>query len=319
MTVCIAAIYNNNAIIGASDRMITAGDIEFEPTMPKIIPVTSSIAVMTAGDANVQTQLYSEVSSIINSRISSNPNKWISVSEVANLYSENYHKLKTDLAEKEILSPFRLNSESFIKRQKEMSPEFIERIAYKLEGFQIEDKDIATIITGIDETGPHIFVVGNSEISWNDRIGFAAVGIGKFHAEAHFELSGHTPFSEEAKTLLTVHQAKKKSEVSPGVGQGTDMFVIGPGLGSFKWLIPTADLNKDIVKDLDDYYTNYKQQILDLDKKTEDNIRQYLKDLFSQPLKKQEDQQSPSSKHSPSRPSTKPRQKDTKKDKLKKK
>jgi hypothetical protein len=35
------------------------------------------------------------------------------------------------------------------------------------------------------------------------------------------------------ETLLLIYSAKKRAEVAPGVGSGTDLFMIGPGLGSF--------------------------------------------------------------------------------------
>lgn len=56
MTVCVAAISQSSTgtglmITGASDRMLTAGDIEFEPEQSKIQPLTNSIALMLAGDS----------------------------------------------------------------------------------------------------------------------------------------------------------------------------------------------------------------------------------------------------------------------------
>jgi hypothetical protein len=41
-------------------------------------------------------------------------------------------------------------------------------------------------------------------------------------------LAGHSPFSSSPETLLLTYLAKKRSEIAPGVGKGTDMFIIGP-------------------------------------------------------------------------------------------
>ena len=61
MTVCIAAICrtseNQYIIIGASDRKVTAGDIQFEPPIQKIYHFSSHIIALTAGDALAQKEV----------------------------------------------------------------------------------------------------------------------------------------------------------------------------------------------------------------------------------------------------------------------
>jgi hypothetical protein len=56
VTVCIASIYNNNSLLGASDKMLTNYDVEFEPSdraAKKTFPVTKNIVVMTAGGSSI--------------------------------------------------------------------------------------------------------------------------------------------------------------------------------------------------------------------------------------------------------------------------
>jgi hypothetical protein len=58
LTICIAAIGGNGQVFGASDRMITSGDVEYVPNVTeeirqlgvplKVFAITNSIAVMTA-------------------------------------------------------------------------------------------------------------------------------------------------------------------------------------------------------------------------------------------------------------------------------
>lgn len=286
MTVCIAAIYNNNAILGVSDRMITAGDIQFEPPAPKIVNLTNSIAVMTAGDSNLQTRLLSEASTHVRERIDEEPEKWIPVRDVATFYKEAYSRIRISEAEAQILAPLGLDYASFLANQNNMSSESVSDLSFKLQRFSIEN--VATIIAGIDEDGPHIFVVRNDNVTWNDRIGFAAVGSGSNHALSHFMLSGYTGSAGEAKSLLTVHQAKKKSEVSPGVGPQTDLFVIGPRLGTFQMLMPVSELNLDIIRDLDSFYKKYQSGIRRLDRSAEEKIQDYLNKLGSRSEESQE-------------------------------
>lgn len=280
VTVCIAAIHNGNAVLGASDRMVTASDIEFQPPQSKIWQITSSIVVMTAGDSNIQTQVYSKTLEIVFERIKSNPQKWVAVVDVADIYSNCFLNLKTKLSEKEILSPHGLTHETFIARQKEMTPDFIERITYKIERFSIGI--IETIITGVDETGPHIFVIRNGKVSCADKIGFDSIGIGSNHALSHFMLSAYTGNASVSKALLTIHHAKKNSEVSPGVGEQTDMFNIGPKLGSYL-LISQPGLKLDIVKDLNAFYDECEQQKKVLDENNEKKIADYIKRLETPP------------------------------------
>jgi hypothetical protein len=80
MTVCVATISESRNIIGISDRMITYGDIQFEPNTSKIVPITKSIIAMTAGDLAFQTEILNNVTKIINNSDTQ------SVEDVANIY-----------------------------------------------------------------------------------------------------------------------------------------------------------------------------------------------------------------------------------------
>ena len=84
MTVCIAAICRNGVVLGASDRMLTAGDVQFEPEREKIFPLTTSIVALTAGDASLQDELMSKLRVEIDRRIDAEK-RWLTVQEVAEL------------------------------------------------------------------------------------------------------------------------------------------------------------------------------------------------------------------------------------------
>jgi 20S proteasome alpha/beta subunit len=286
VTVCIAAIYNKNSIIGVSDRMITAGDIQFQPPARKIIPVTSSIVIMTAGDANVQQQLLTATSTYIDKRLAVDSKTWIPVKDIANFYRNRYTEINAEEAEKAILVPQGLTFETFLRKQKEMSQEYISDLAYKLQRFAIDD--IATIVAGVDDEGAHIYTVRNGEVSWDNKVGFSAVGIGSNHALSHIMLSGYSKDATETKALLTVHQAKKRAEVSPGVGQDTDMFLTGPAPGTFMMLEPLHATKVDIVKGLDNFYAKYQKAIDRLDKNIESKIKVYIETIISTPSAEQQ-------------------------------
>ena len=275
MTVCIAAIYNTSSILGISDRMITAGDIEFEPPQTKIFALTSSITLMIAGDYNLQTQIYLKANEEVQKKIAFNPKKWVSVKEVAEIFRDTYLELKREAAERAVLQPFGLTYRTFVEQIKHFTPTLIDSITYDLKNFSFLES-IETIITGIDDNGAHIYTIRDGEITCDDLIGFSAIGSGSNHAQSHFMLSRYTRFVSEPTAILTIHQAKKKAEVTPGVGEDTDMFIIG-GLGTFMMIYPIEDI--DIVKALDNFYKKYKKGMEREYKKAEEQIKKYLVEI----------------------------------------
>ncbi len=294
LTVCIAVI-NNGIILGASDRMVTANDIEFEPPVPKILTLTTSIVVLTAGDQSIQIQVFQEAYKRISAEIADEPKKWIDVSHAAEVYSECFYELRNKMIQNSIFSHYNLTFDSYISKQKQMSDKFIEEIDSKIARLAYSLGDIETIITGIDTslphatdkgTSPHIYVVKNGEVSCHDKLGFVSIGAGSSHAESHLMLSNYTVSTLPSSTLLTVHQAKKKSEVCPGVGKETDMFLIG-GLGGFGML--EQIFGEDTIEKLDGFYGDYEEKIENLNKDTEEQIRGYFDKLIkAMPKPKQE-------------------------------
>jgi hypothetical protein len=93
------------------------------------------------------------------------------------------------------------------------------------------------VIAGIDQSGCHIYYVGNPGTSvCFDKIGYNAIGTGATHVAIKLALELQHPHSSLADTLLSVYGAKKASEVAPGVGQETEIKVISP---DGVWPVPT--------------------------------------------------------------------------------
>lgn len=230
MTVCVAAIAEDNIILGASDRMITAGDVEFEPPQTKVIFLTSSIAVMIAGDASLQLEILYEVREVVQNRVTAEPTNWWRVRDVAGLCFDHFKMAKRTSVESAILDPLGLDYNSFIKLQKNLSPDLVDKIASEILNFEMEE--IETIVTGVDPTGAHIYTVTNNGIRCRDSAGFAAIGAGYWHANSQFMFAGHSRTKPVPQTLLLTYAAKKRAEVAPGVGSATDMFWIGPTVGT---------------------------------------------------------------------------------------
>jgi hypothetical protein len=153
---------------------------------------------------------------------------------------KHYNRAKLRRAESAILAPLGLDGASFIERQRQMAPKIAESLTRELLTFQIAD--VATIITGIDASGGHIYVVENGDLSCRDNIGFAAIGAGYWHANSHLMFTGYTRHKFMPETMLAAYSAKKRAEVAPGVGEATDMFLIGPLMGSYNTISEAVQL-----------------------------------------------------------------------------
>jgi hypothetical protein len=230
VTVCIAA-RAGNIVVGASDRMLTSGDIQFEPSAgTKIYALSNSMFMMTAGDSALHAEMTGMVIREIAARIVAEPQNWWRVSEAANLYVKYYNLVKNKRAEDAILVPLHLDEQSFIANQRTMSEDLVKDLAKELLNFQIPD--VSAIFAGLDPDGCHIYTVYNNEANCVDNVGFAAIGIGERHASSQFMFARHAWNSPFSDTLLLTYYAKRKAEVAPGVGNGTDMMMVGPTLGS---------------------------------------------------------------------------------------
>lgn len=290
MTVCIAAICNGAfpTIVGASDRMITSGDIEFEAVGPpdaarpvlKTLKITQQIAMMTAGDAGFQGDAIHHLAQSLGQ--SQRP----LVRDVASMYLDFVNRGKASAATNSVLSPFGLNVDSFISRQREMNDSFVDQVMSAIWRLEL---GASAIFAGIDATGAHIYRVTEDGLSSEDAIAFTAIGYGRRHAESQLMLGNHHRNASISDTLLLTYVAKKRSEIAPGVGEATDMFVIEAS-GAFRWL----DLKYDIPV-FQEIYNSLKDEQYNAFEKA----KQRLSEHFEKLRKAQEEQKSPPSEEPP--------------------
>jgi len=244
MTVCVATISQGGVILGASDRMLTSGDVEFEPESAKVHALTTAIVSMSAGDASLQAQILADVQAWVRERMDEDSTKWLAVRTVAERFLNAYSEQKRWRAETSLLRPVGLTSETFIARQRELLPELAARLATELLSYEVPA--VATIIAGVDGTGAHLFVVADDEMWCMDTVGFCAIGAGANHAQSLLMEAKYVPSMGTPESLLLTFAAKRRAEVAPGVGSQTDMFTVGPQLGSYIGIDPTilTDLGK---------------------------------------------------------------------------
>ncbi len=227
---------------------------------------------MAAGDAALQSEIIQRVGEEVNRRIQIEPNNWWLVRDVANLYSRHYEAARAARAENAVLAPLGLNHNTYMQRQREMAPELVMETADRLQQFEIAT--VQATISGIDSTGAHIYVLHNSEVMCQDQVGFAAIGVGGNHAASEFMFAQHTRFRPFPETWLLTYSAKKRAEVAPGVGQRTDMFVVGPVLGS---LVFVGD---DVLRALEEIYRTTQAETIEANGKAEASINQYIKNML---------------------------------------
>jgi hypothetical protein len=273
--------------------MLTAGDVEFQPKAGKIRELTSSIALMTAGDSSLQTEIISRVSLEVGARIEADPKNWWLVKDVADLYAKHYGAIRRERSERSILSPLGLTHETFISRQSEMADSFLRNLSTELINFSMPS--VATIITGSDLVGEHIYVVSGGDVECLDSVGFAAIGIGRWHANSQFMFAGHDRSKPIPETLLLTYAAKRRAEVSPGVGEGTDMFTIGARLGSYVRVGP------QVIDDLEKIYKRTRSASRKAIEKANKEVTKYVEALAGTETPQQ--QESPSTDRGGTAPS----------------
>lgn len=230
MTVCVAAM-SRGVIFGASDRKLTVGDIEYEPEASKVYPITSSIAVMFSGDASFHREVVESTHRSISAIVDRDPNAWIDVRLVVDWYVFHRNELKAKAAEAALLAPLRLNTNTFLAQQKNMDPDVAAQLTREIINFSVPDVDC--LVSGVDTKGAHIYTItASGKVVCHNATGFAAIGSGYWHAESELMSAGHHTDRSFSQTASVVYRAKRRAEVSPGVGPETDLFMIS-GLGAY--------------------------------------------------------------------------------------
>lgn len=271
MTVCVACICDGNTILGAADKMLTAGDVQFQPDSSKIYKLTDSIALMVSGDMGIQAEVMDQLRRFINQRLHSDPPPdWFNVKDVAEWYQYYYAALKRGRAERELLMPMGLTIQTFLDKQATLAENTVKQLTTELINYWIPAS--GAIIAGIDLTGPHIYSVVDGRVVCHDAGGFASIGIGSNHASSQFMFMGYSAIAPLAKGLLAAFTAKKRAEVAPGVGAKTDMFVVA-GLGKYD------NIREEITEQFDGIYQRLVAGHAEADRRAEGESDDFIAEI----------------------------------------
>jgi hypothetical protein len=230
VTVCIATLFRWNygtlaspefgmAAITASDRKITAGDVEYEPPKLKMAQLSPRCLVLIAGDYAIA----SEAIFGTHKQLRGDPNA--APENIALVYGRAIQAIKRRQAEDLILSPLGLNTDTFMAQQRDLSNVFVDRITNQLQSYRGED--VEALVVGSDGADVQIWAVDTKGItSCLNDLGFGAIGIGAWHAKSRFMQTGYANTAIFAPALAVTFAAKKAAEVAPGVGTATDIRIV---------------------------------------------------------------------------------------------
>jgi len=272
MTVCVATVFHWNygkkdspelgmAAIAASDRMITAGDIKYEPQQLKFAFMTTSVLVMIAGDYSIHSEALLATRKNIGSNVSAHPK------DVALFYGTAIQAIKRRHAEDLYLAPLGLNTDSFIAQQRELSEGFIDRLTSQMQGFRGDDME--ALVIGSDGTNVHLYLVDTrGTVSLLNDVGFGAIGSGAWHARSRLMQAGYVYTTGFAPALAATYVAKKSAEVAPGVGMATDMRLVTK--------LGIEPIMPKLFKKIEDVYQEYEKQRAESSQAAVDELQEFI-------------------------------------------
>lgn len=218
MTVCIAALSDSGGgCVLASDLMTTAHfpiSYEFESgEVEKVIKIADSTYTLFSGDVLFANQV------IENARTKSQIASVKNVGQVAEEIRKSYQDERKRRIIQNELEPRGLDLNSYYQSQQSLLQAIVQMID---QAFKQYNPGTEFLISGKDDSGCHIFTIGNPGLSiCNDPIGFAAIGSGGPHAIYFLIGSGYKKSMSIEEVNKLVLKAKEQAEVAPGVGKGT--------------------------------------------------------------------------------------------------
>jgi 20S proteasome alpha/beta subunit len=228
LTVGIGAICENGkSAVVAADKMVTFGapmSLQTEPpTLKKIIQLTDRTLLVFSGSTSDGEEI---VTGTI-PQISVDPKQ--PVRQIAEAVRASYARHKQRRVEENILTP--LLGTNFAGFQSLMAKTQTSQLIQQVLGL-VSQHNLQTdlLVAGTDDSGAHLFAVTHpGQLQPLATTGFGAIGSGGVHAGVRMSLGQHTKDASLTDTLYNVYEAKRASEVAPGVGKLTDLAVIQDG------------------------------------------------------------------------------------------
>ena len=224
MTVCVGAICKSgNAVVVCADRMLSYGppmNLQAEGAVRKIYELNGACVLLFSGSVP-------DGEAILRQTIATmQPLQHPDVSTVANIAGAAYQAHKMKRVEDTILGPLLGTDYNGFRQIVAQSPSS-QTFAQVLGMISQHNLQIELMIAGVDGTGAHLAIVSNpGTVTLADTVGTVSIGSGGMHAAIRMSLGLHEKEHTLAQTLYNVHEAKLAAEISPGVGQATDIAVL---------------------------------------------------------------------------------------------
>ena len=249
------------AAITASDKMITAGDVQYEPSQQKVAEITPRILLLIAGDFATHSEAIQATKADLKGDENASPHR------VAIIYGQALQRIKRREAEDIFLAPFSMNTDSFLSQQNDLKDSFVSDLKDQLQGFQ--GQDVESLIVGTDDISPHIYWVDrNGSVRCMDDVSFHAIGIGAWHAKSQLMQAKYIKNTYFSTALTQIYAAKRRAEIAPGVGALTDIHIVGRGVH--------VPLNPDLMKQLEIQYQAYSKKHDKISEKSANNLQEYM-------------------------------------------
>ncbi len=225
MTICIAALYNSGkGCILCSDLMVTAHipmGYEFESDdVDKIISIceSSPIHALSAGDVLASNEMIELAKKEAKTQGIAN------TSGIAELLRIAYQVVRRNAVIQHELEPRGLDLPTFHNFHQRLLPQVVQMIDRAFAEF---DAGVDFILAGKNDTQCGIYSISNpGDLSCHNPIGYAAVGSGAPHAIYSLIDAKYKKSMDKDTVEKLVSEAKKRSEVAPGVGTDTKIISV---------------------------------------------------------------------------------------------
>jgi len=220
VTICIAALYSKGeGYVLASDQMTTAHfpiGYEFETDeVEKIVKVddSSPVYALISGDV----LFANKVIEYARRQITVDGIK--DVANIAEAVRVAYQKARLTRIIQNELEPRGMSLSDYHDKQQKLLAPLVQMID---NAFKTYNPRVEFIIAGKDEGASHIFTIVNpGDSTCNDALGYAAIGSGAPHAIYSLIEGAYKKSLDKEQVEKIVKEAKKRSEVAPGVGRAT--------------------------------------------------------------------------------------------------
>jgi len=256
--------------------MLTSGNIEFEPPQTKVFPLTRNVVAMISGDGSKMLTICQQAWADLQAKPQAD------VAGVVGIVTARFAALRRSEAEASMLTPLGLDLPKLLLGQKRgMDKELVASLLREVREYSFDSN---LIITGTDGSGAHIYIVGDpGRAMCCDLMGFAAIGVGDWHAESQFMVAKYVSSWPFEKALRLLYLAKKRAETAPGVGTDTDLFIIGsPPAGAH------TQVGVDVVQRLHEMYEAHMKTIETMGWLADTQMEDYVKQLEASTQEAQE-------------------------------